>query len=86
MGRSDMLVSLLLLIVLLVSGAHAQQDYPANPVKIVIGFPPGGPTDIVGRPVAAKLAQVTGQQFIIDNRAGANGQTRAVNRAPACGM
>jgi tripartite-type tricarboxylate transporter receptor subunit TctC len=39
----------------------------------VIGFPPGGPTDIVGRPVAARLAQVAGQQFIVENRAGANG-------------
>src|ERR1019366_8106432 len=51
----------------------AQSDYPNKPVKIVIGFPPGGPTDIVGRPFAAKLSQLTGQQFIIENRAGANG-------------
>jgi tripartite-type tricarboxylate transporter receptor subunit TctC len=55
------------------ANAHAQLDFPVKPVKIVIGFPPGGPTDIVGRPVAARLAQVTGQQFIIENRAGANG-------------
>ena len=53
--------------------AHAQADYPNKPVKLVIGFPAGGPTDIVGRPVAARLAQVTGQQFVIENRAGANG-------------
>ena len=53
--------------------AQAQTDFPVKPVRLVIGFPPGGPTDIVGRPVAARLAQVTGQQFIIENRAGANG-------------
>jgi len=53
--------------------ACAQADYPAKPVKVVIGFPPGGPTDIVGRPFSAKLAQLTGQQFIIENRAGAAG-------------
>ncbi|HWP89512.1 MAG TPA: tripartite tricarboxylate transporter substrate-binding protein, partial [Burkholderiales bacterium] len=58
---------------LAISLAHAQPDYPNKPVKIVIGFPPGGPTDIVGRPFAAKLSQLTGQQFIIENRAGANG-------------
>ena len=58
---------------LAISPAHAQPDYPNKPVKIVIGFPPGGPTDIVGRPFAAKLSQLTAQQFIIENRAGANG-------------
>jgi tripartite-type tricarboxylate transporter receptor subunit TctC len=63
----------LLLLVMPVFGAYAQTDYPNKPVKIVIGFPPGGPTDIVGRPFAAKLSQITGQQFIIENRAGANG-------------
>jgi len=58
---------------LAISLAHAQPDYPNKPVRIVIGFPPGGPTDIVGRPFAAKLSQLAGQQFIIENRAGANG-------------
>ena len=56
-----------------IAGAYAQADYPSKPVRVVIGFPPGGPTDIVGRPVAARLAQVTGQSFVIENRAGANG-------------
>ena len=58
---------------LAISLAHAQSDYPNKPVKIVIGFPPGGPTDIVGRPFAANLSHLTAQQFIIENRAGANG-------------
>jgi tripartite-type tricarboxylate transporter receptor subunit TctC len=62
-------------VTVLVAGAPAgaQTEYPAKPVKMVIGFPPGGPTDIVGRPLAVRLAQLTGQQFIVENRAGANG-------------
>jgi tripartite-type tricarboxylate transporter receptor subunit TctC len=65
--------AVLLALAMPVFGAHAQSEYPNKPVRIVIGFPPGGPTDIVGRPFAAKLSQLTGQQFIIENRAGANG-------------
>ncbi|HEV7821541.1 MAG TPA: tripartite tricarboxylate transporter substrate binding protein, partial [Burkholderiales bacterium] len=77
----------LLLLAMPVFGAHAQSEYPMKPVKIVIGFPPGGPTDIVGRPFAAKLSQLAGQQFIIENRAGANGIIAAdfVAKSPADG-
>ena len=65
--------SCVILIAVASLSAHAQSDYPVKPIRVVIGFPPGGPTDIVGRPFAAKLGQLTGQQVIIDNRAGANG-------------
>ena len=59
------------------------QDYPSRPVTLVVPFPPGGSTTIVGRIVADKLGEVLGQQFIIDNRAGAGGTvgTRAVAKA-----
>ena len=49
------------------------QNYPVKTVRVVIPWPPGGGNDIVGRIVAQKLAETTGQQFIVDNRAGATG-------------
>ena len=48
-------------------------DFPSRPVHIVIAFPPGGPTDFVGRVVAEKMRDVLGQSVIIDNKPGANG-------------
>jgi tripartite-type tricarboxylate transporter receptor subunit TctC len=51
----------------------AAQTYPAKPVRMIVAFPPGGPTDLVGRIIAAKVAEQTGQQFIVENRAGAGG-------------
>jgi tripartite-type tricarboxylate transporter receptor subunit TctC len=54
--------------------AFAQTDnYPNKPVRLVSPFPPGGSVDIVGRIVGARLAQLLGQQVIIDNRSGASG-------------
>ncbi len=49
------------------------QSYPAKPVRIIIGFPAGGPIDIIARVMSPKLAEVFGQQVVIDNRGGANG-------------
>ena len=60
------------LFVLACSGVWAQQ-YPSKPVRVVIVFPPGGATDIVGRIVFQKVGEQMNQQFIIDNRAGAGG-------------
>ena len=48
-------------------------DYPARPVRIIIGFPPGGATDLVSRLMAPKYVEIFKQQFIVDNRSGANG-------------
>jgi tripartite-type tricarboxylate transporter receptor subunit TctC len=52
--------------------AQAQQ-YPSKPVRVLIPFPPGGPTDIIGRMVADILTKAHGVQFVPDNRAGAGG-------------
>jgi tripartite-type tricarboxylate transporter receptor subunit TctC len=72
----------------LAAPAFAQaQAYPTKPVRLVVPYPPGGPTDIVARVVAQKLSEQLGQQFIIDNRPGAGGNTGAelVARSPADG-
>ena len=52
--------------------AHAQA-WPARPVRFIVPYPPGGSTDVAARAVADKLTRALGQQFIVDNRAGAGG-------------
>src|SRR5207344_2258290 len=63
------------------------QSYPARPVRVIVGFAAGGPTDITARLIAQWLTERLGQQFIIDNRpgAGSNIGTEAVVRAPPDG-
>src|SRR5437660_9045256 len=63
------------------------QTYPARPVRIVVGFPPGGGTDITARLFGQWLSERLGQPFVIENRpgAGANIATEAVVRAPPDG-
>ena len=56
-----------------ISAAAIAQPYPNRPVKVIIPFPPGGTLDIVGRMLAQKLGDQTGQQFVVENRAGGNG-------------
>lgn len=63
------------------------QNYPAKSVRMVIHFPPGGPTDFVGRTLAQKLTETWKQQIIVENRPGAAGiiGIETVLRAPADG-
>src|SRR4051812_28123154 len=57
--------------------ARAAADWPNKPVRYIVVFPPGGPTDTLSRIVCHELAEITGQQFIIDNKAGSGGNVGA---------
>jgi tripartite-type tricarboxylate transporter receptor subunit TctC len=63
------------------------QGYPTRPVRIVVGFPAGGATDITARLIGQWLSERLGQQFVIENRAGASGNigAEAVAKAPPDG-
>ena len=67
--------------------AAAAQSYPTKPIRMVVGFPPGGGTDVVARIIAPRLSESLGQPIVIDNRPGATGTVAAgmVAKAPADG-
>ena len=73
----------MLLAISVIAGPVASQPYPARPIRMIIGFPPGGGTDIIGRIVAQRLSEVLGQQILPDNRGGAAGQIAAELAAKA---
>src|SRR5688500_1886306 len=78
----------ILLAALLAACANAAaQAYPANPVRVIVPFPPGGGNDSMGRILAQKLTEALGKQFIVDNRGGANGMvgSELVAKAPKDG-
>jgi tripartite-type tricarboxylate transporter receptor subunit TctC len=79
----------LALITSLSTGVAAAQtsDYPNKPIKIVVGFTPGGSTDAIGRQIANSFSKILGQSVIVENKPGANGNlaTDFVRRAPPDG-
>src|SRR5258708_16687079 len=67
-------------------GTASALDYPTRPVRFVVGFPPGGATDILARLIGQRLSERLGQQFAIENKPGAGnniGTETVVNATPA---
>jgi tripartite-type tricarboxylate transporter receptor subunit TctC len=73
------ILQILLAAVLVLCGVPtaSAQNYPNRPVRVVVGFPAGGPTDVIARMVSQKLADTLGQQFFVENIGGAGGNTAA---------
>jgi tripartite-type tricarboxylate transporter receptor subunit TctC len=69
------------------AGAKAEDNYPSKPVRIIVSFSAGGPTDIVARVMGAKMGDLLGQQFVVENRVGAGGNIGAdqVAKSPSDG-
>ncbi len=67
--------------------AASAQIYPAKPIRLIVPYPPGGPTDLVGRSIGQKLTEAWGQPVVVENRAGAASAvgTEVASRAPADG-
>jgi tripartite-type tricarboxylate transporter receptor subunit TctC len=67
--------------------SHAQQDYPNRPIKVIVPFAAGGPTDVIGRQVAQRMGEVLGQSLVVENRTGAGSTlgTDVVAKSPADG-
>ena len=84
MGKT-FIVTLLGAVLLTFGGQALAQGFPNKPVKVIIPFPPGGATDIVGRAIAERLQYVLGQTFIVENKPGASGNIgigEAIRAAP----
>ena len=66
-------LALTLAMIVMAAGPSQAQTYPTKPVRLILPFPPGGPSDILGRALSQKLSEQLGQQVIVDNRPGAGG-------------
>ena len=75
--------ALMFVALMLIGSLAAAQDYPARPLRLIVPFPPGGGNDILARAVGQRLAQVVGQQIVVDNRGGAGGEIGATLAAGA---
>ena len=65
----------------LLTGPSGAQDYPSRPIKVVVGFPPGGGTDVAARIVTQEMSKGLGQSFLIENKPGAAGTLGAAEAA-----
>ena len=81
--RSGAVAAAVLAVLALAAAPAIAQDYPNRPITLIVPFPPGGSTTIVGRIVADKMSEVLGQSIVVDNRGGAGGTigSRAVAKS-----
>src|SRR3954454_16912809 len=85
--RSDVVAAALLAVLALAAVPVRAQDYPNRPITLIVPFPPGGSTTIVGRLIADKRSEVLRQSIVVDNRGGAGGTigSRTVAKSAADG-
>jgi len=81
MAKVVTLAGLILSFTLACNGAIAQDSHPSKPVRIMVSFAAGGPTDQVARIMSAKLTELLGQTFLVENRTGAGGNIGAAEVA-----
>src|SRR5262245_26313049 len=86
-ARSLVLLALFAALIAPLPGPAAAETFPARAITVVVPFPPGGPTDALGRLVGERMGRALGQSVVIDNASGAGGTlgTAKVARAPADG-
>jgi tripartite-type tricarboxylate transporter receptor subunit TctC len=75
--------TLFLIIGIAIAAIAEAQTWPAKPVRFIVPFPPGGATDVAARAVSDRLSRALGQQFVVENRAGASGMIGATEVARA---
>ena len=89
LSRKVSVAALLATVIGSVCAAHAQRvdDYPSRAVRVIVPFSPGGPPDVIGRPLLQKLSEAFNQPFVFDNRPGASGTlgTDLVAKSPRDG-
>src|SRR6185295_158050 len=75
--------NLIAVLALAFAGMASAQPYPAKPIRMILAFAPGGPTDMNARSFALKLSEQMGERVVVDNRAGAGGNIGAAEAAKA---